>query len=125
MIMQYIFKFKIMPNEKKIKNMQMRQSSIKVKNCKDKIQRQHFHYWLNECVEFAPLYTISLQELYSNYCHFIDMRYRTVPFSKKFFSINLKLTFEKKIQDTEVVFFTRSRVFIRGIKLTEFEIIEK
>ena len=102
-----------------------KEPSLKQENLKNKTQREHFDLWLSECVDFAPLNTISLQDVYSNYCHFLNLYYRSVPLSKKLFSINLRLTFEKEIQDTKIVFFTRSRVFIQGIKLTEFSFCEK
>ena len=98
--------------------------SLKYENLKNKIQQNHFDLWLTECVDFAPLNTISLQDVYSNYCQFLDL-HGNVPLSKKLFSINLRLTFEKEIQDTKIVFFTRSCVFIRGIKVTELSFCEK
>jgi hypothetical protein len=102
-----------------------KEPTFKHANLKNEIQQQHFDLWLHKCVELAPLDTISLQDAYSNYCHFLNLHYRSVPLSKKLFSMNLRSTFEKQIQDTKIVFFTRSRVFIQGIQLTESSFCEK
>lgn len=102
-----------------------KEPNLKHENLKNKIQHQHFDLWLYKCVDFAPLNTISLQDVYSNYCQFLNLHHRSVPLSKKLFSINLRSRFEKEIQETKIVFFTRSRVFIQGIKLTEFNFCEK
>lgn len=102
-----------------------REPSLKHTNLKNKIQLKHFDLWRHECIKLAPLNTTTLQDVYSNYCHFLDLHYRSVPLSKKLFSMNLRSTFEKEIQDTKIVFFTRSRVFIQGIKLTQLNFCEK
>ncbi len=93
------------------------QPTLNHKNLKNKTHQQHFESWQNKCVAFAPLNTISLQEVYENYCKFVNLRYQSVPLSKKVFSINLRFTFEKETQDKKLVFFTRSRVFIKGIQV--------
>ena len=102
-----------------------KECSPKDVNFKNETQEKHFNLWLELCVEFAPLSTITLRDAYSNYCHLLEEHYKSVPLSKKLFSINLRLTFEKEIEDTKIVFFTRSCVFIQGIKLTEIGYYEK
>ena len=75
--------------------------SPKHTNFKNETQKKHFNLWLELCVEFAPLSTITLRDAYSNYCHLLEEYYKSVPLSKKLFSINLRLTFEKEIEDTK------------------------
>ncbi len=102
-----------------------KECSPKDVNFKNETQEKHFNLWLNECISFAPLSTITLRDAYSNYCHLLDEHLYSVPLSKKLFSINLRLAFKKKIEETKIVFFTRSCVFIKGIKLTEFNYYQK
>lgn len=60
---------------------------------------------------------MSLQELYLNYRIFTSLGFNIIPFSKKLFSITLKLKLQQKIQHKEIEFYTRSRVFIREMQL--------
>src|SRR5689334_2881022 len=101
---------------KNSKNVKQNTKSLEIDN---HLQQNQFDNWITHQVEFDPLTTVSLEQLHLNYCYFISREYKTVPFSKKLFSMTLKIKLKEKIENKQIQFFTRSRIFIRGIKLPE------
>jgi len=99
------------------KNIQILNKNYNKKTILNQFQEQKFMSWANQNIKFNPLYTISLQELYLNYRIFMSLKFNMVPFTKRLFSITLRRKFQQKIQDKQIKFYTRSRVFIRGVRL--------
>ena len=77
-----------------------------------KIQQYEAQNWIEEHIQLEPLSTVPLYELYEHYMYDIREHSKSLPLKKKYFSMILRRKFENK---TEVVFYTRSCVFIRGI----------
>ena len=85
-----------------------------------KTAEKQFEDWKNKCI-YLDLNTITpLSEAYDQYCTFIHETYQTISLSKNNFSRLLRFFLMEEQKDKKVTFFTKSKVYIKGIKLIEF-----
>ena len=112
-------------NPTKIVKQKITYSNSKSK-MENEVQRKHLDKWIKEHVTFDPLTTTSLQLAYSHYCSFM-LQQNVLPFTKKTFSILLRLEFKDKENNYELEFYTRSSVHIRGLRIDEknVELVQK
>lgn len=93
---------------------------IELQKISKKTAEKQFEDWKNKCI-CLDLNTITpLSEAYDNYCAFIHETYQTISLSKNIFSRLLRFLLSEEQKNKKVIFFTKSKVYIKGIKLIEF-----
>ena len=93
---------------------------IELQKISKKTAEKQFEDWKNKCI-CLDLNTITpLSEAYDKYCTFIHETYQTISLSKNNFSRLLRFFLMEEQKDKKVTFFTKSKVYIKGIKLIKF-----
>lgn len=85
------------------------------------IQQIELESWVKNYLKFDFLSTVSLHQLHTHYSEYMNQVCKIVPFTKKSFSIALKAYLKKETETKKIEFYIRSRVFIKGIELINFE----